>query len=131
MHHRVDVVRTIDGDTFEARVHQSPGRDLVVAGSSARHRCAGAEGVLPEELEKAEAASAALRGLLGEGGVTIFNIGRTNMRPGRRRRRDEEDRECFAALLARGHARSYNGGHRNGWCANAASKKKPRSCAAL
>src|SRR5262245_36504354 len=26
--HRVDVVRTIDGDTFEARVHVEPGLDL-------------------------------------------------------------------------------------------------------
>ena len=27
--------------------------------------------------------------------------------------------EQMAALLASGHVRSYGGGHRNGWCANA------------
>ncbi len=44
--HPVDVIRTIDGDTFEARVHLSPGPRSDHAGSPARHRCAGVEGVL-------------------------------------------------------------------------------------
>ena len=68
----------------------------------------------------AEAASAALRGLLGEGEVTIFNIG-----PDKYSGRVVADvatrktASVSAALLAAGHARSYSGGHRNGWCANA------------
>ena len=73
--HPVDVLRTIDGDTFEARVHLSPGLEPTtrvrlrgVDAPEMKAACAG-------ELELAEAAGAALRGLLGEGGVTIYNIG--------------------------------------------------------
>jgi endonuclease YncB( thermonuclease family) len=75
----------------------------------------------PEELQKAEAASVALRGLLGEGEVAIFNIG-----PDKYAGRVVADvatkktANVSAALLAAGHVRSYSGGHRIGWCANAA-----------
>ena len=73
--HPVDVIRTIDGDTFEARVHLSPGLDLTT-----RVRLRGIDApelkaACPQELQMAEAAGDALRGLLGEGGVTIYNIG--------------------------------------------------------
>jgi len=118
--HPVDVIRTVDGDTFEARVHVSPGLDL-----NTRVRLRGIDApelkaACPEELQMAEAASTALRGLLGEGGVTISNIG-----PDKYSGRVVADvatkktGNVSAALLAAGHARSYNGGHRNGWCANA------------
>jgi endonuclease YncB( thermonuclease family) len=70
-----------------------------------------------QELQMAEAASAALRALLGEGDVRIFNIGPdkydgrvvadvTTRRSG----------NVSTAMLAAGHARSYGGGHRSGWC---------------
>ena len=119
VHHPVDVIRTVDGDTFEARVHLSPGLDL-----NTRVRLRGIDApelkaACPEELQMAEAASTALRGLLGEGGVTIFNIG-----PDKYSGRVVADvatkktGSVSAALLAAGHARSYGGGHRNGWCAN-------------
>jgi endonuclease YncB( thermonuclease family) len=68
----------------------------------------------------AEAASDALRGLLGEGDVTIFNIG-----PDKYQGRVVADvatkrtENVSTALLAAGHARSYSGGRRSGWCANA------------
>jgi endonuclease YncB( thermonuclease family) len=113
----VDVIRTIDGDTFLARVHQRGGRDLV-----ARVRLRGIDA--PEmkascqaELDKAEAAAAALRNLLGQGGVMITNLG-----PDKYGRilADVATRgtaNVSAALLAGGYARSYNGGHRDGWCA--------------
>src|SRR6266545_754168 len=73
--HPVDVIRTIDCDTVEARVHLWPGLDL-----STRVRLRGIDAPelkasCPQELQLAEAASNALRGLLGEGDVTIFNIG--------------------------------------------------------
>ena len=73
--HPVDVIRTIDGDTFEARVHLSPGLDLTT-----RVRLRGIDAPelkasCPQELQMAEAATDALRGLLGEGEVTIYNIG--------------------------------------------------------
>src|SRR5205807_6175007 len=73
--HPVDVIRTIDGDTFEARVHLWPGLDL-----NTRVRLRGIDApelkaACPQELQMAEAATDPLRGLLGEGEVTIFNIG--------------------------------------------------------
>ena len=71
----IDVVRTIDGDTFVARLHQRDGRDLVVRvrlrGIDAPEMKASCQ----EELDKAEAATTALRELLGQGGVTIYNLG--------------------------------------------------------
>ena len=118
--HPVDVIRTVDGDTFEARVQVSPGLDL-----NTRVRLRGIDAPelkasCPQELQMAEASSAALRGLLGEGEVTISNIG-----PDKYSGRVVADvatrrtANVSAALLAAGHARSYSGGHRNGWCANA------------
>jgi endonuclease YncB( thermonuclease family) len=74
----------------------------------------------PQELQMAEAASNALRDLLGQGEVVIYNIG-----PDKYSGRVDADvatrrtENVSAALLAAGHARSYNGGHRSGWCTNA------------
>ena len=67
----------------------------------------------------AEAASAALRRLLGEGEVAIFNIG-PDKYSGRvvAEVATKKTGNVSAALLAAGHVRSYNGGHRGGWCAN-------------
>jgi endonuclease YncB( thermonuclease family) len=67
----------------------------------------------------AEVATGALRALLGEGGVTISNIG-PDKYAGRvvadvATRRTEN---VSTAMLTGGYARSYGGGHRNGWCAN-------------
>ncbi len=57
----VDVVRTIDGDTFEARVHVSPDLNLTT-----RVRLRGIDApelkaACPQELQMAEAATGALR----------------------------------------------------------------------
>jgi endonuclease YncB( thermonuclease family) len=119
--HPVDVIRTIDGDTFEARVHLWPGLDMTT-----RVRLRGIDApelraACPQELQMAEAASDALRDLLGQGEVAIYNIG-----PDKYQGRVVADaatkktENVSAALLAAGHARSYNGGRRSGWCANAA-----------
>ena len=112
----VDVIRTIDGDTFLARVRQRDGRVLV-----ARVRLRGIDAPemkasCQDELDKAQAATGALRDLLGQGGVTIANLGpdkygRVLANVATRRTAD-----VSAALLAGGYARSYNGGHRDGWC---------------
>ena len=54
-----------------------------------------------------------------EGGVTIYNIG-----PDKYQGRVDADvatkrtDNVSAAMLATGYARSYNGGHRQGWCNN-------------
>ena len=119
VHHPVDVIRTIDGDTFEARVHLSPDLNL-----TARVRLRGIDAPelkasCPQELQMAEAATDALRKLLGEGDVAIFNIGPDKY--GGRVVADVATRRSgnvSTAMLAAGHARSYAGGHRSGWCAN-------------
>ena len=113
----VDVVRTIDGDTFLARVRQRDGRDLVV-----RVRLRGIDAPelkasCQEELDKAEAAARALRDLLGQGGVTISNLGPDKYGRVLADVATRRTASVSAALLAGGFARSYNGGHRDGWCA--------------
>jgi endonuclease YncB( thermonuclease family) len=123
--HPVDVVRTIDGDTFEARVHLEPGVDLTT-----RIRLRGIDAPelkasCPQELQMAEAATGALRAMLSEGDVRIFNIG-----PDKYSGRVVADvvtrriGNVSTAMLAAGHARSYGGGHRNGWCASAGQTPK-------
>ncbi len=95
-HHPVDVIRTIDGDTFEARVHLAPGQDVTT-----RVRLRGIDApelkaACPEELRMAEAASSALRDLLGQGEVAIYHIGPDKYSgPRRRRRCDQTHRQCF------------------------------------
>ena len=79
----------------------------------------------------AEAASAALRGLLGEGGVTIYNIGPDKY--GGRVVADAATRRTdnvSAALIAAGHARGYVRGRRSAWCANSATPANEKSRAA-
>ena len=118
--HPVVVVRTIDGDTFEARVHLPPDLDLTT-----RIRLRGIDApelkaACPEELRMAEAATSALRDLLRQGQVAIYNIG-----PDKYQGRVVADvatrqtSNVSAALISGGYARSYNGGHRNGWCTSA------------
>jgi micrococcal nuclease len=114
----VDVVRTIDGDTFLARVHQRDGRDLL-----ARVRLRGIDAPemkasCQDELNKAEAATDALRALLGQGGVTIYNLGSEKYGRVLADVATRRTANVSAALLAGGYARSYNGGHRDGWCAH-------------
>jgi endonuclease YncB( thermonuclease family) len=123
LRHPVDVIRTVDGDTFEGRVHLSPDLNLTT-----RIRLRGIDSPelkasCPQELSMAEAATAALRGLLGEGDVRIFNIG-PDKYPGRVVADVTTRRSGSAAtaMIATGHARSYSGGHRSGWCANAVAR---------
>jgi endonuclease YncB( thermonuclease family) len=113
----VDVIRTIDGDTFLARVHQRDGRDLV-----ARVRLRGIDAPemkasCQQELDKAKAAADALRALLGQGGVTITNLGTEKYGRVLADVATKRTASVSAAMLAGGYARSYNGGHRDGWCA--------------
>jgi len=113
----VDVLRTIDGDTFEARVHVWPGHDLTtrvrlrgVDAPELKARC-------ESERVKAEAALVALRAMLADRDVSIWNVGpdkyagRIVAEAGTRRTPDISN-----ALIAKGVARAYSGGHRDGWC---------------
>jgi len=112
-----DVLRVLDGDTFEAQVHVWPGIDITtkvrlrsIDAPELRARC-------PEERTKAEAARDALRALLAEGEVMVLRVGldkyggRVLAEAGTRTTPD-----VGAALLARGLVRPYSGGRREPWC---------------
>jgi endonuclease YncB( thermonuclease family) len=115
--HPVDVLKTIDGDTFEARVHLWPGLDLTTKVRLRGIDAPELKAACAQELRMAEAASVALHGLLQDGEVTIYNIG-----PDKYQGRVVADvatrrtPNVSGALLAGGFARAYDGGHRNGWC---------------
>jgi endonuclease YncB( thermonuclease family) len=113
----VDVLRVIDGDTFEARVHVWPSFDLTtrvrlrsVDAPEMKARCS-------EERQGAEAARDALRMLLADRNITIWNVG-----PDKYYGRvdaevsTEHTPDVSAALLSKGLVRGYAGGHRDGWC---------------
>jgi endonuclease YncB( thermonuclease family) len=112
-----DVLRVLDGDTFEARVHVWPGLDITtkvrlrgIDAAELRARC-------PAERVQAEAARDALRDLLAQGAVGVCGVSLDKY--GGRVVADAATRSTpnvSAEMLARGHARSYAGGHRDGWC---------------
>jgi endonuclease YncB( thermonuclease family) len=112
-----DVIRVIDGDTFEARVRVWPGlavetkvRLRNIDAPELHARCA-------DELAKAQAARTALQTMLSAGGVTISRVGIDKY--GGRIDATVATRETVdvsAALLNGGFARSYGGGRRGGWC---------------
>lgn len=112
-----EVVRVIDGDTFEARVRVWPGLDVDtkvrlrgIDAAELHARCAG-------ELAEAQAARAALQSLLAEGGVTVSRVGvdkyggRIDAAIATRGTAD-----VSAALIKGGFARSYDGRKRGSWC---------------
>jgi endonuclease YncB( thermonuclease family) len=117
MMHPAEVLRVIDGDTFEARVHLWPGLDVTtrvrlrgVDAPELKARCG-------EERVKAEAARDALRTILDQGEVGISHV--TLDKYGGRVVADASTGatpDVSAALLGAGLARHYSGGHRDGWC---------------
>lgn len=112
-----EVVRIIDGDTFEARVRVWPGLDVDthvrlrgIDAAELHARCA-------DELAKAQAARAALQDILDQGGVTVARVGvdkyggRVDAVVATRGTAD-----VSAAMLRGGWARAYNGRKRGSWC---------------
>ncbi len=112
-----EVVRIIDGDTFEARVQVWPGiaidtkvrlRDIDAPELHAR---------CDDERVRAEAARTALTALLADGGVAISRVGldkyggRVDAAVSTRSTAD-----VSAALFNGGFARRYDGGRRGSWC---------------
>lgn len=114
--HPAEVLRVLDGDTFEARVHV-PGIDITtkvrlrgIDAPELKARC-------PEERIKAEAARNTLAMLLAEGGVEISRVGLDKF--GGRVDADASTKSTpaiSAALLRAGVARNYAGGRRETWC---------------
>ena len=113
----IEVMRIIDGDTFEARVRVWPGLDVDthvrlrgIDAAELHARCG-------DELAKAQAARAALQSILAEGGVSISRVGvdkyggRVDATVATRSTAD-----VSAAMLNGGFARAYGGGKRGSWC---------------
>jgi endonuclease YncB( thermonuclease family) len=112
-----EVVRVIDGDTFEARVHAWPGIEITtrvrLRGIDAPEMSANCR----DEAIKAEAARAALQAILAQGAVSIGRVAPDKY--GGRVVADAATRgttDVSAAMLDGGHARRYSGGRREGWC---------------
>jgi len=112
-----EVVRVIDGDTFEARVRVWPGLDVDtkvrlrgIDAPELHARCS-------EELTRAQSARAALEAILAEGGVAVSRVG-VDKYGGRvdASVSTGNTADVSAALLNGGYARSYDGGKRSGWC---------------
>ena len=112
-----DVLRVLDGDTFEARVHVWPGIEITtkvrlrsIDAPELRARC-------PEERIRAEAAREALQVILAEGDVMVVRVGLDKY--GDHVLADAGTRttpDVAALLLARGLVRHYAGGRRESWC---------------
>jgi endonuclease YncB( thermonuclease family) len=112
-----EVLRVIDGDTFEARVRLWPGLETVtkirlrgIDAPELKARC-------DEERSKALAARDALQTILDQGDVGVSTV--TLDKYGGRVVADTSTRatpDVSAALLGAGHARIYAGGRRESWC---------------
>jgi endonuclease YncB( thermonuclease family) len=112
-----EVVRVIDGDTFEARVRVWPGIDITtrvrlrgIDAPELHARC-------DDERIRAEAARDALAAMLAQGEVSIGEVGLDKY--GGRILAVASARNVPAvseAMLQGRHARAYGGGRRQSWC---------------
>jgi micrococcal nuclease len=115
--HPAEVVRVLDGDTFEARVRIWPGMDVTtrvrLRGIDAPEMHARCE----DERLKALAARDALARLLAEGSVGISGVGQDKY-GGRVDAEVSTARtpNVSEALFDSGFARRYSGGRRQSWC---------------
>jgi endonuclease YncB( thermonuclease family) len=111
------VLRVIDGDTFEARVHLWPGLDITTKVRLRRIDAPEMHARCSDERVKAEAARAALETMLAQGGVGISRV--TPDKYGGRVDADASTRtvaDISAALLDAGLVHRYDGGRRANWC---------------
>ncbi len=115
--HPAQLVRVLDGETFEARVHVWPGIDITtkvrlrgIDAPELHARC-------DDERVRAQAARSALERMLAEGGVAISQVG-TDKYGGRvdAAVSTSNTTDVAAALLGGGWARRYDGGRRGSWC---------------
>jgi endonuclease YncB( thermonuclease family) len=113
----VEVLRVLDGDTFEARVHLWPGLAITtrvrlrgIDAPELKARC-------EEERARAETAREALRRILEQGDVGVAAVALDKY--GGRVVADASTRvtpDVAAALIHAGSARRYVGGRRERWC---------------
>ncbi|MDB5648879.1 MAG: hypothetical protein JWL62_399, partial [Hyphomicrobiales bacterium] len=116
-----DVLRTIDGDTFEARVRVWFGHEvrssIRIRGLDAPERVA----KCPAEARDAQEATEMLKDILASGPVTLTEVGPDKyfgrvVASVRVRLADGIDTDVASLMLAAGVGRPYAGGHRGGWC---------------
>ncbi len=115
--HAAEVLRVIDGDTFEARVRIWPGMEVTTRVRLRGIDAAELHARCDEERTKALAAREALARILAEGTVAVSAVGQDKY--GGRVDADvstARTSDVSAAMLSGGHARAYGGGHRDGWC---------------
>jgi endonuclease YncB( thermonuclease family) len=115
--HPAEVLRVLDGDTFEARVHPWPGLAVTtrvrlrgIDTPEFKARC-------DEERAGAEAAREVLRRILAQGDVGIARVMLDKY--GGRVVADVSTRatpDVAAALVDTGSARRYSGRRRDSWC---------------
>ena len=112
-----EVVRIIDGDTFEARVRVWPGLDVDTKVRLRNIDAPELHAHCADELARAQAARAALATMLAAGGVTISQVG-IDKYGGRVDAlvATGDIADVSVALLNGGFARSYHGGRRGSWC---------------
>ncbi len=115
--HPVDVLRVLDGDTFEARVRLWPGLEMTTKVRLRGIDAPELKGRCDEERAKAVAARDALQAMLGQGDVGISAVALDKY--GGRIIADASTRatpDIAAALLGAGLARGYGGARRESWC---------------
>jgi endonuclease YncB( thermonuclease family) len=112
-----EVVRIIDGDTFVARVRESPGHDWETRVRLRSIDAAELHARCSRELRLALAARAALQRLLADGRVTLSHVG-PDKYPGRidANVATTGTADISMAMLSGGYARPYDGGRRGTWC---------------
>jgi endonuclease YncB( thermonuclease family) len=112
-----EVIRVIDGDTFQARVRVWPGLDVDTKVRLRGIDAAELHARCDDERVKAEAARAALQTILAEGGVAISRVG-VNKYGGRvdASASTRSTADVSAAMLNGGWARVYDGRKRGTWC---------------
>lgn len=121
-----EVLRVIDGDLLVVRARIWLGQTVETHVRLAGIDTPELRGKCAEEREKAEAARAALITFLGDGKVALSEI-EADKFGGRVRARlaSATHRDVAEAMIAKGHARAYDGGARAGWCHVAAVPLPP------
>ncbi|MGC1466942.1 MAG: thermonuclease family protein [Pseudolabrys sp.] len=115
--HPAEVLRVLDGDTFEARVHVWPGMEITTRVRLRGIDAAELHARCEDERTKALAAREALTRILNEGAVGITHVGQDKY--GGRVDADVSTArtpDVSAAMLDGGFARRYSGGRRGSWC---------------
>jgi endonuclease YncB( thermonuclease family) len=115
--HPAEVLRVLDGDTFEAKVKIWPGMEVTTRVRLRNIDAPEMSARCDSERVKAVAARDALAKILSEGAVGVFRIGQDKY--GGRVDADvstSRTPDVSTALLDRGLARRYSGGRRESWC---------------